>query len=264
MVPVVGVLREQPVDDPADLDRRVGAELLQVGRRGNGVQAHDLARLRRLERRPAGEALEHDGAERVEVRAAIDRAPHHAGLLGSTVEHGPDHGVVRLARTRRSREPEVDQDGLAVVPQDDVAGGDVAVDESHAVRRVERGCNVTCYRDDTFLAEGSIGVDHLGERLPADELHDEVGHAAVIADGVDLPEAGVPDGSEDRRFAAEGDACRVIGACQLLDLDRVLLTGSQGAVNSCRRSPPELLDELEFRDSDPRRVRRHLPPSAAG
>ena len=48
-------------------------ELARVRRGGDGVHPEELADVGRRERQPAGDALEQDDAERVEVRAAVDR-----------------------------------------------------------------------------------------------------------------------------------------------------------------------------------------------
>ena len=156
LVAVVGVLREQPVDDPADLGRHLRAELLQVGRRGDGMEPHDLARVRGLEWWAPGEALEDHGAERVKVRAAVDGPPHHAGLFRRAVEHGPDHRVVRLTGPRRRREPEVDQDGIAVGPEHYVARGYIPMDEADPVRCFESRCHVSRHGERPFLAAARL------------------------------------------------------------------------------------------------------------
>src|SRR5512132_174702 len=92
-------------------------------------------------RRVAGETVEGNAAERVDIRPAVERAA--LDLLWSAVVDGAEKGarLGQLFRGRALREPEVAEVGVvAALGQEDVRGLDVTVDESRAMGFVERPC----------------------------------------------------------------------------------------------------------------------------
>jgi hypothetical protein len=140
---VAGLLREGARHDGFELGRGVRPQAPQRRRRDVLMLAEELALTLALERRPSGEHLEEDAAERVDIGAVIDLAGA-AALLGRHVRRRSDHqAAVRLLRRRLVPEQlgdaEVEHDGalaalhLLVADEHDVIGLEIAVDDAARV-----------------------------------------------------------------------------------------------------------------------------------
>ena len=137
-----------------------------------------------LERHSPREALVEDQAERVEVRPAVEAAA--ANLLGGEVLGGSHHHVVarEVAVTRRRLgDTEVGEQDPPLRGDEDVAGFDVAVDESGLVSGVERGGDGDPDPDRELRCQPLVVVEHLAEAPSGNELHHH-GLSAVLVDGV--------------------------------------------------------------------------------
>jgi hypothetical protein len=88
------------------------------------------------------------------------------------------------------------------------------------VAEVQRGADVGHDLDDPLLGQRPLGLDDLAQRLPVDELHDDVGQRAELALG--LP--GVVD-RHDRRVVQRGRVLRLPAEAQL----ELRVTGQVGA-----------------------------------
>src|SRR5207237_2514601 len=103
------------------------------------VRRDHTERCRCAERHPAGDHLERDHGERIDVSRGARLLA--GALLGCHVRRSADHGA-RLRETftvRRlsdTREPEVGQDGYAPPVEKDVRRLDVTMDHALAVRVV--------------------------------------------------------------------------------------------------------------------------------
>ncbi len=195
LVAVRRVLRQRLEHDRVQRgrDRRVqlrrGARVLPdvlVGDRDRGVPG---------ERRVAGEQLEQHAACGVDVRPGVHRLA--ACLLRGEVLRGPDDGRGLgdvLALAQRAGDAEVHHLDRAGGVDHDVGRLDVAVDDAVLVREVERGADVGHHLDDALLGQRTGRLDDLAERLPVDELHDDVRERAELA--LDL--AGVVDRDDGR------------------------------------------------------------------
>ena len=184
---VVGVARQQPVDqvDETPWDRRaqaaeVGRIALQAGEGGVGVGLAE-------ERHPAGEALVQHEPQRVEVGPPVEAAAAH--LLGRQVLGRPHHDVVAgqvvAGAVEALGDPEVGQQDPAVGGDEDVARLDVAVDEAGVVGGVERRRDARADVDRQLGAQPGLHVEQLAQALAVDELHDDGLAALVLEDVVD-------------------------------------------------------------------------------
>src|SRR5690606_29323715 len=104
-------------DDGLELRRNLDAERVERGRRRAGDRAAELGEAPRPERRPAGEHLEEEDADGVDVDAGVARTGAEE-LLGARVGRGAHRaaGGRELAVTARiarrvdeRREPEVEE-----------------------------------------------------------------------------------------------------------------------------------------------------------
>ena len=137
-----------------------------------------------------GDALEEHEPERVDVGRGPDRLA--ADLLGREVRRGADHhaGGGDVRGVGEDGDAEVRQVGAALGVEQDVARLDVAVHDAVAVH-VGEGVRQGRPEGDDVAEAQRAAADAVGEGLALDELHDEVGAAALLADVVDRHQAGV-------------------------------------------------------------------------
>jgi len=191
LVALVRVLAQQSghhlVEDP----RYGHTQAAQAGRRAGQVLAQDLADGLPLERRPTGEALEQDHAERVEVGPLVGDDVEEAGRLGSEVAGGAHrlvaHGGVE---TCALGQPEVDEDGPPhglVAVDHDVGRLHVAVQDTLVVGHAQVGQDVDAHLQRRARAEGA-GAQALVQGDAVDEGLDEEQGVAVAPPGHQGPE----------------------------------------------------------------------------
>jgi hypothetical protein len=179
LIAFVSILGTGDLDDGVEgrlLNR--GVELVGVGA---DVSEHDRTDLRRLDHAPAGDTLCDDQAERVDVgpgvgpfeivdelgRHVLRRADSAAGLrldVGRFADHLGNAEVEDLDRVRLA-----DQ-----VDQHHVVGLQVAVDDSLVMGLDERAEYLVHDADDAVGRQRPVLPEDVAERLPANELHDEV------------------------------------------------------------------------------------------
>ncbi len=196
---------------PARLGGRLGAELsLLLGDRGHppverarhrrvagGRRRHPFVdvlvgdRHRGLAgvREPAGEQLERDDPERVQVGARVRRLAQE--LLRRKVLHRPGHvaGLGDLRVRIRAREPEVRDLHDAVLREHEVLGLHVSVHDPLTVRVVERGERLQQDVGCLGRSEQALRVQHLADAPTRDVLHHHVVDAvdrAPVVDGHDI------------------------------------------------------------------------------
>ena len=190
-------------------DHRV--ELLRRGGRGSRDRGRVLGQVRpqlRLVvvvgvRRAAGQRVEEQAAEAVDVGAGVD--PLAADLLRRDEVQRPDPvaGLRRALGDLALREAEVREVGVVVLAEQDVGGLDVAVDEPRGVRGVQRGRDLA---DDAGGAPGrerALAPDERPEVVAGHVAHRDVGDAALLARVVDRDDVGVVDRRRDLRLAQE-------------------------------------------------------------
>ena len=133
---------------------------------------------------PPGHDPEHRGAEREDVRPAVDVLAPPCGLLGGHERRRSDGDA--CARDRRClrdpREPEVEDlhahaFALRILREEDVLRLQVAVDDTVLMRRGEDVEHRVHDLEQLALAELRRAGGSLLERLPFEQLHHEVGGA---------------------------------------------------------------------------------------
>ncbi|MEZ4335977.1 MAG: hypothetical protein R3B82_05055 [Sandaracinaceae bacterium] len=215
LVPVVDVLREGLEHDLLEL---LGDAPI-VGRRRHDLDVADLLERGEValadEEPLTGEQLVEDDADREDVAASIEREP--ADLLG---RHVPELalqdarlGLARLAG--RLGDPEVDDLRLAVVADQNVLRGDVAVDEVElAARRVllvvgvveplaDLHDRVAGHGHRDGLAALASPVEDRPEVLPVDELHRDEERVRDLTEVEDLGDVRVRQLHGDLRLVDE-------------------------------------------------------------
>ena len=185
LIAEIRILLERLFDDPFELQRQPARH--RSDRRGFALENRDqqIRRRRRGERRPAGHQLVEHDAEGVTIRSPVDGKP--ARLFRGHVGNGADDGAcARLDRRRnrrlrirgRTRTPrergdaEVEHLHVAVGPQHQVVGLDVAMDDRRGMRGRERRCRLDGDVEDLAQRQRAAR-DPLAQRLALDELRDE-------------------------------------------------------------------------------------------
>ncbi len=202
--PVGRILGVQPLDD---LGEPLGGLRVQLAdRRGVAVAdaADDLDGRLAAERRAAGRHRVEHAPQAEQVRAAVERlAP---GLLRGHVRRRAGQGAV-LRHPRvvdGARQAEIgDLHPCQLVLEHDVRRLDVAVDQPLRVGRGQARGDLHPDAQQLLQLERAELVDPLLERDPGDELHDQEGPAAPLADGMDRDDVRVADRRGRLRLAGE-------------------------------------------------------------
>jgi hypothetical protein len=186
--PVGRVLGEQPLDQPGQVLRNVAADHRDRRHRLVLVLQRQVERVRLDERRVAGEQLEQDAAEGVEVgglghrrRAELlrghvaggadrDAAAGHPGLVG--VVDDPAHA-------------EVEHLDPAAAQQHDVRRLEVAVDDVDGVRGGQPVGDLRAQGRHPGHRELRVLGGQVLEQLAVEQFHREVRQAAVVDTAVD-------------------------------------------------------------------------------
>ena len=120
----------------------------------------------------------------------------------------------------RAGDPEIGDDGVAVLVEQDVVDLDVAVDDAFAVGEAERARDVDAHADEHRLGQLGDDLEAVGQSL-GQEVHGEVHGVAVFADREDLDDVGVAEPGGGRGLAAEALLeLLVAGVLGLEDLER--------------------------------------------
>ena len=176
------------------------AGTLRAARRSGGGSRSRMAtsrsrRGRRGERRASGDELVQHDAEAVAIGAAVDAAA--ARLLGRHVgDRADDHAGAGLGRNgghrvgwhrgrpRERRDAEIEDLHVAVRPQHQVVGLDVAVHDRGGVRGRERRGGLNGDVEDLAQRERTA-LQPLAHRFAFDEFGNDEARRLVIADFVD-------------------------------------------------------------------------------
>ena len=177
----VVVLLEHRVDEAREPGRRVRAALEH--RRGGLVDVleRDGDEALALEGHGAGQQLEEDDPERVDVRAVVDRLARR--LLGRDVVRGAEHRARlrdAVLDVERARDPEVGH-LRAPLAQQHVLRLHVAVHDPALVREGERRGDLAAELDHLVDRQRPGLVDQLLEIVPVDVLEDDELPARLLA-----------------------------------------------------------------------------------
>ena len=148
------------------------------------VHAGDLGHVGAVERGQPGQHLVHHDAQRVDVRAGVDRLA--ADLLGRHVSGAADDrpGARDPGPVGAGGDAEVGDLGVTVAVDEDVLRFDVAVDDARQMRGRQTLGDLP--RDAAELAQAQEALaDQLLERAPLDVLEDEV---VVVVAGAPVDE----------------------------------------------------------------------------
>ena len=215
LIPKVRILLERLLDDPFELQRQPARH--RTDRRGFAFENRDqqIGRRRRGERRPACDELVEHHAKAVAIRSSIDREP--SSLFRRHVGDGADDRACARLDGRRDRrvgiggrgpapresgDTEVEHLHVAVGPQHQVVGLDVAMHDRCGMSRRKRRRRL--YRDvEDFAQVQRAARDPLAQRLALDELRDEESRAVVIAGFMDGEDVRMVEGRGGARFMQE-------------------------------------------------------------
>ena len=222
---VVRCLGERLLDDRVNRVGKIGAKAGHERRRLLQVREDDLELAVALERRGARQALVEHAAERVDVRARVDRST--LDLLWSDVRDRPDERVPGQARHRRrvSREAEVAEVGVLGLARadQDVRRLDVAMDEAEPVGHVERISHLAEQAQRPLVADGLGRVDQLAQVVALDVLHGEEENIVLLARAVDRDDVRMLETRRQLRLEEETPPEAIV-PCEVAsdDLDRGL------------------------------------------
>ncbi len=231
-------------------DGRVGHQRPQRARRLGGHLQHQGGDVVGVVGGDPGDALEDDHRERPLVTlgdGVLRVRPLLRGHVLRRAEHrarGRERALLGLRA--QLRDAEVQELGLDLprqrLPEEDVVGLQVAVDDVALVHRRHRGAHREHEVQRGREGERAAVVDAVGEALPLEELHREVGHAVDGARVVDLDDVGVLEARRGLRLAEEARGERgVRGQLAAQDLQRhaLLQRELQGLVDHPERARAE-------------------------
>nr|ART38290.1 F383 [uncultured bacterium] len=225
------VLLQQLQDHRLDRRRHPGRQRPRR-RRGVAQVGGDQLDAALSERRTSAHQLVEDAAQRVQVGAGVDLGRAGA-LLGRHVRRGPEHalGLAGAGVERQLGDAEVEHlDPLAAhhvrIPDDEQVGGlEVAMHDAALVGGAD-GAGGLAHEQDGAVERQRPGLDPVLEVVAAQLLHQQVGAVAVIADVVDLHDAGVVDAGRRPGLVEEaGDDVAVRRHLGLEHLDHGLGAG---------------------------------------
>ncbi len=226
---------------------RVGDEGAGIGERRARVEVEEVAGVLGAVGRAPGEALEEDGAEGVEIGAAVDRPREHPPLLRGGVEEGADRLAAEDLAAVAVGEAEVDEARLAGGVEEDVGGLEIAVDDVMAVDRAEGLGEGEAEADDLGLGERAA-LEAAGEGA-AEELHHDVGDAVGAADVEDPRDRDLAEAREVGGLSEEARGHRRArrAVARVVDLDGDRLTAAEPGEDEAGRAAADRLDELDAR-----------------
>ena len=215
LVALGGVLGQETPDHVVEGPGHGGSQAAEGGRRLAQVLAEHLADVGPLERGTAGEALEEEHTERVEVGPFVGRRLQQPGRLGGEIAGRP-HGLVAHGRVEPGAlgQPEVDQDGAphAAAPASTRGVGGavhhhvgrlhVEVDDAGVVGDLEGGGHVDAHPQGVGDRQGT-GRQPVTEGDALDEGLHEIQDAAFAAGGDEGMDRRSPEATEDGGLVLE-------------------------------------------------------------
>ncbi|MEQ9074368.1 MAG: hypothetical protein RLP09_10980 [Sandaracinaceae bacterium] len=250
---LAGALRHAAMDEVPDPRRERQPESSHVRGLRVEVALHRVGDGVAREGQLAHEQLVRDHAERVDVRARVDRLPQP--LLRRHVVGGPeDVSLVREADPaplgHGLGEPEVEQRDVlsSARVHHDVLGLEVTVHHSQRVRARHARRDLPEQRERALGPEATLVHDQVSERAPLEQLHDEVVEAlGREAELVDADHVRVVEHARRARLPGEArDGQVAVGGVRLQHLHRHLAAEVRGVgqIHHADAAPTELGDDL--------------------
>ncbi len=152
----------------------------------------------------ADQHLRQNQAERIDVGALIDLLAGR--LLRRHVGQRPDDRAGRggeRARRRRARDPEVGDDRLLGVVDEDVGGLQIAVHDAHLVRGAQAGHHLARKRQGSSDGQLPFGREQTRQIGAVHERHRDVLDAVDLAEVVNADDVGVRDLAREHQLALE-------------------------------------------------------------
>ena len=219
-------------DDAIQIRRQVAPGLRKARRIRFQNRAHRLDRGVGLERLLPAEHLVEDEAEREDVGTVIDRmradllgrhvgrgAEHHAGL-GLVTRDPDERGFGGSHWHRHLGQTEVEDLHASFACDEDVLRFQVAMDDALVVRGCKPACDLGRVVD-RLARRQRRPVDPPAERLPFEQLGDDVGSAGVAADVVDREDVRMIEHPRRASFLLESsESIGIVGERGWEDFDR--------------------------------------------
>ena len=263
-VPLGRRLGERRLEDGVERGGQVCAVVGELRRRIVQVREDHRQLALAVERRGAGEALEEQAAERVDVGPAVDLAA--LDLLGrDVVDRADEAAIARQAADGGdvARQAEVADEGvlaLRSVRDENIAGLDVAVDEPGPVRGVQRVGHLAGDPERAFGVERAVAPQHGAEILAFDVGHGQVERPVVLPSVDHVDNVRLVERSCDLRLAQEAaPKTLVIRHVRRQQLEGDPLPGLRvlGNVDGAHRARPDQRANAKARDDSTAANLRH-------
>ena len=260
LISLLAVLLHAAQDDRAQPGGRLRVQVLRIGRQlGLVLEGQGEGRVRG-ERQAPGDHLEEDDAEGIDVRAAVGLQA--LDLLGRHVFGSADDAPLGRdpAGPDGPGDPEVEDLGVPLLVDHDVARLEVAVDDARVVGFAQAAADLLGDGHDRGDVEPPRTADEALEILPGDVLEGDVVETLVFAQMVHLADVAVGDAVGQLDLVDEAlERPRVLGDVGADELDGHFLARLrvEGPVDAAHAAPAQELDDLVALPED--RTGREMP-----
>ncbi len=260
LISLLAVLLHAAQDDGAQRGGRLRIQVLRIGRQlGLVLEGEGEGRVRG-ERQAPRDHLEEDDAEGVDVRAAVGFQA--LDLLGRHVFGRADDAPLGRdpAHPDGPGDPEVEDLGVPLLVDHDVAGLEVAVDDARVVGLAQAAADLLGDGHDRGDVEPPRTADEALEVLPGDVLERDVMEALVLAQVVHPADVAVGDPVGQLDLVDEAlERPRVLGDVGTDELDGHFLVRLrvEGTIDAAHAAPSQELDDLIALPED--RTGREMP-----
>ena len=227
-----------------DRGRHAHARRREAGSRLRETQRQERERRGGHERRPAGEHLEEDRAERVDVAASIERGVVRLlrAHVGGRADQQSRLGEAGLGGdAHRASHAEIGDDRVAFL-EEDVLRLHVAVDHLLAVSVVERVGHLARQPERLRRRQAALPVEQVAEGAAFDVGRDVIEEAAGLARVVERQQVGVLQARGDLDLAQEALGAELLADSRLKHLERddAVVPEVVGAVDHRHPAMPDL------------------------
>ena len=181
LIPVVGLLGQRPLEHRVQRRRITGDHGLQwiVGFVKNLLQDRDIVAGKG---KAAGEYPIKHHTDRPDIGSSIGGLAQQS-FRRDVMKGSDDHAGLGVAgKVLQAGDAEVDDLDVAIGLEHDVGRLDVAVHHAHAVRIAETEAELVNHVQLFNQGELAAGLEQILQRIAADEFHDDVGKAVLLAE----------------------------------------------------------------------------------